>query len=134
MHYAFNHSFCLGNYCVLREYHKCVLPPLTWMVGPTRWVLLIKFMVGPTIHVMWEEGVRIYGIPGVPNNFPFCIACEKNNTYLLIKSKLDVYPHSTKRGVISTIFFTINHMWLVIIDSTLNLPLKLLFYPTNNNL
>ena len=20
---------------------------------------------------MWEEGVRIYDIPGVPNNFPF---------------------------------------------------------------
>ena len=24
-----------GNYCVLSEYHKCMLPPLTWMVGPT---------------------------------------------------------------------------------------------------
>ena len=24
-----------GNYCVLPEYHKCVLPPLTLMVGPT---------------------------------------------------------------------------------------------------
>ena len=23
------------NYCVLPEYHKCVLPPLTLMVGPT---------------------------------------------------------------------------------------------------
>ena len=23
-----------GNYCVLLEYHKYVLPPLTWMVGP----------------------------------------------------------------------------------------------------
>ena len=31
------------------------------------WVPLIKFMVGPFI---WEEGVRIYGISGVPNNFP----------------------------------------------------------------
>ena len=24
-----------GNYCILPEYHKCVLPPLTWMVGLT---------------------------------------------------------------------------------------------------
>ena len=24
-----------GNYCVLPEYHKCVLPPLTLMVDPT---------------------------------------------------------------------------------------------------
>ena len=24
-----------GNYCVLPEYHKCALPPLTLMVGPT---------------------------------------------------------------------------------------------------
>ena len=24
-----------GNYCILPEYHKCVLPPLTFMVGPT---------------------------------------------------------------------------------------------------
>ena len=24
-----------GNYCILLEYHKCILPPLTWMVGPT---------------------------------------------------------------------------------------------------
>ena len=30
--------------------------------------------------------------------------------------------------------FTINHRWLVVISSNLNLPLKLLFYPTNNNL
>ena len=53
-----------GNYCVLSEYHKCVLPPLhKW------WVLLIKFMVGPTIHVRW--GVRIYGTLEVPNNFPY---------------------------------------------------------------
>ena len=24
-----------GNYCILSEYHKYVLPPLTWIVGPT---------------------------------------------------------------------------------------------------
>ena len=30
------------------------------------WVPLIKFMVKPTIHLR----VRIYGTPGVPNNFP----------------------------------------------------------------
>ena len=24
-----------GNYCVFPEYHKCVLPSLTWMVDPT---------------------------------------------------------------------------------------------------
>ena len=31
------------------------------------WVPLIKFMMGPTIHV--RGGVRIYGTPGVLNNF-----------------------------------------------------------------
>ena len=35
----FFRSFCFvlirGNYCVLPEYQKCVLPPLTLMVGPT---------------------------------------------------------------------------------------------------
>ena len=30
--------------------------------------------------------------------------------------------------------FIINHRLLIIISSNLNLPLKLLFYPTNNNL
>ena len=25
----------MRNYCVLSEYYKCVVPPLTWMVGPT---------------------------------------------------------------------------------------------------
>ena len=35
------------------------------------WVLLIKFMVRPTIHVRGGGGrVRIYGILGVPINFP----------------------------------------------------------------
>ena len=29
--------------------------------------------------------------------------------------------------------FTTNHSLLVVIDSNLNLSLKLLFYPTNNN-
>ena len=32
------------------------------------WVLLIKFMIKPTIHM--RERVRIYGTPKVPNNFP----------------------------------------------------------------
>ena len=32
------------------------------------WVLLIKFMMRPTIFV--REGVRIYDIPEVHNNFP----------------------------------------------------------------
>ena len=32
------------------------------------WVPLIKFMVGPTIHV--RVRVHIYGTPEVPNNFP----------------------------------------------------------------
>ena len=30
--------------------------------------------------------------------------------------------------------FTTNYKWLVIISYNLNLSLKLLFYPTNNNL
>ena len=30
--------------------------------------------------------------------------------------------------------FTANYKWLVVIGSNLNLPPKLLFYPTNNNL
>ena len=30
--------------------------------------------------------------------------------------------------------FTTNHRWLVVIDSNLNLPLRLLFFPNNNNL
>ena len=29
--------------------------------------------------------------------------------------------------------FTTNHKWLVVIGSNLNLTLKLLFYPNNNN-
>ena len=33
------------------------------------WVPLIKFMVGPTIHV--RGGVHIYGTLEVPNNFPY---------------------------------------------------------------
>ena len=32
------------------------------------WILLIKFMIRPTIRV--RGGLRIYGIPGVSNNFP----------------------------------------------------------------
>ena len=34
------------NYCVLLNYYKCILSPLTFMVG-----LIIKFMMGPTLHV-----------------------------------------------------------------------------------
>ena len=33
-------------------------------------VLLIKLIVGPTIHVR-EWSIHIYGTLGVPNNYPF---------------------------------------------------------------
>ena len=36
---------------------------------------------------MWEEGVRIYGTPGVPNNFPLNIAYIK---YFLNEKKKKV--------------------------------------------
>ena len=38
-----------------------------------------------------------------------------------------------KRCYVYNIFIT-NHWWLVVIDSNLNLTLKLLFYPNNNYL
>ena len=33
------------------------------------WILLIKFIVGLTIYIRWR--VRIYGTPGVFNNFSY---------------------------------------------------------------
>ena len=38
-----------------------------------------------------------------------------------------------KKDATSTTFFTTNYRWLVVIGSNLNLTLKLLFYPNNNN-
>ena len=38
-----------------------------------------------------------------------------------------------RKNVISTTFFTTNYKWLVVIGSNLNLTLRLLFYPNNNN-
>ena len=38
-----------------------------------------------------------------------------------------------KKNATSTIFFTTNFKWLVIIGSNLNLTIRLLFCPNNNN-
>ena len=38
-----------------------------------------------------------------------------------------------KKDPMFTTFFTINYRWLVVIDSNLNLTLRLLFCPNNNN-
>ena len=38
-----------------------------------------------------------------------------------------------KKDATSIIFFTTNYRWLVVIHSNLNLTLRLLFYPNNNN-
>ena len=38
-----------------------------------------------------------------------------------------------KKDAMSITFFTINYRWLVVIDSNLNLTLRLLFCPNNNN-
>ena len=38
-----------------------------------------------------------------------------------------------KQDATSTAFFIINYRWLVVIDSNLNLTLRLLFCPNNNN-
>ena len=38
-----------------------------------------------------------------------------------------------KKDDTCTIFFTTNYRWLVVIGSNLNLILRLLFYPNNNN-
>ena len=44
--------------------------------------------------------------------------------YFCQKKKKMYYVHN---------IFTINHTWLVVIGSNLNLTLRLLFYPNNNN-
>ena len=38
-----------------------------------------------------------------------------------------------KKDATSTIFFTTNYRWLIVIGSNLNLTLRLLFCPNNNN-
>ena len=58
----YNLVFIRENYWIFREYHKCILSPLTWIVSPT----INLILMGPT--VMWDEEVRIYGIPEVSNN------------------------------------------------------------------
>ena len=44
------HTYGGKNYCILPEYHKCVFPSLTWMVGPTNSWWDLPFM--------WEGGLR----------------------------------------------------------------------------
>ena len=65
-----------GNYCVLSEYHKYVLPSFTWMVGLTSY------------GTSWKGGLHIYGTSWVPNNFPCDMAadvaqheCSNNKCY-----------------------------------------------------
>ena len=61
----YNLVYIRENYWIFREYHKCILSPLTWIVSPT----INLILMGPT--VIWEEEVRIYGIPKVSNNYPY---------------------------------------------------------------
>ena len=51
------------NYFILREYHKCVLSPLTWIVG------LTMNLTNRTHHSCERNEYIFMGTLGVPNNF-----------------------------------------------------------------
>ena len=56
------------------------------------WVLLIKFMVGPTIYV--KGGLRIYCSPGLLNNFPLYILLKYHFHMSLNSIRISFYKNS----------------------------------------
>ena len=51
----------------------------------------------------------------------------------IVATKLSKMEGKKKKDTTSTTFFTTNYKWLVVIGSNLNLTLRLLFGPNNNN-
>ena len=72
------------------------------------------------------------GVPEMETNCGNGIAESGRNFFFFVATKL-LKMKRKKKDVTSTTFFTTNYKWLVIIGSNLNLTLKLLFFPNNNN-
>ena len=72
------------------------------------------------------------GVPEMETNYGNGIAENGRNFFFFVAIKL-LKMERKKKDVTSTTFFTTNYKWLVIIGSNLNLTLKLLFFPNNNN-
>ena len=51
----------------------------------------------------------------------------------IVATKLPKMEEKKKKDATFTTFFTTNYIWLVVIGSNLNLTLRLLFCPNNNN-
>ena len=75
-------------------------------------------------NVMKKNETTSSKAPSTSGTTMFCI--RKTN------AKTKTMSLHLERCYVYDIFIT-NHRWLVVIGSNLNLPLKLLFYPTNNN-
>ena len=75
-------------------------------------------------NVMKKNETTSSKAPATSGTTMFCI--RKTN------AKTKTMSLHLERCYVYDIFIT-NHRWLVVIGSNLNLPLKLLFYPTNNN-
>ena len=58
---------------------------------------------------------------------------ENEGEKKIVATKLSKMEGKKKKDTTSTTFFTTNYKWLVVIGSNLNLTLRLLFGPNNNN-
>ena len=58
---------------------------------------------------------------------------ENEGKKKIVATKLSKMERKKKKDTTSTTFFTTNYKWLVVIGSNLNLTLRLLFGPNNNN-
>ena len=71
------------NYCVLSEYHKCVVPHLTWIVSPT------MNLISGTHHLCEKR------------EYAFMILQEYLINFSLLDESLFIIYHSLFKGIIT---------------------------------